>query len=158
MYLALCLSLESEQAIRTGLWWDMLAPATPSEEFHLTVIHSPEPYSTLQHWWMTNSSRAKEDFRRERHGRDNLLLQPISASVDGLGSFGGKTKVTALQLVMNGRLEKLRVLAEAVLFDASIPWSKQWGFSPHITLGRGKVKLAETFPSVVTFDRMEWRE
>ena len=147
MYLALCLSLESEQAIRTAV------PA--AGELHLTVIHSPEPYSTYDLWYKTTPSDARQALKEAALG---LLPTPCECKVLGTALFGGKTKVTALQLVMNGRLEKLRVLAEAVLFDASIPWSKQWGFSPHITLGRGKVKLAETFPSVVTFDRMEWRE
>lgn len=148
MHLAICLSPESEQAIRTAV--------PTAGELHLTVIHSPEPLSTFELWRASTCGAALDKLRAVRA---DLLAHPLNASVDGLGSFGGKTKVTALQLVMNERLEKLRVLAEAVLFDASIPWSKQWGFSPHITLGRGLPEITSSaLPSVVTFDRMEWRE
>lgn len=148
MYLALCLSPESEQAIRTAV------PA--AGELHLTVIHSLKSLSTLEAWCVSTSSDA---MRELRDARADLLWQTCDCKVFGTALFGGKTKVTALQLVMNERLEKLRVLAEAVLFDACIPWSKQWGFSPHITLGRGLLEITSSaLPSVVTFDRMEWRE
>lgn len=148
MYLALCLSPESEQAIRTAV------PA--AGELHLTVIHSPEPYSTYDLWYKTMPSDARQALKEAALG---LLPTPCDCKVLGTALFGGKTKVTVLQLVMNEHLEKLRSLAEAVLFDASIPWSKQWVFSPHITLGRGLPEIASSaFSSVVTFNRMEWRE
>jgi 2'-5' RNA ligase len=147
MYLALCLSPESEQAIRTAV------PA--AGELHLTVIHSPEPIAKLKKWREVHTSEAWDALKA---ASAMLVEESLEAHSEGIVTFGGKTKVAALKLNLTNKLDVFRTLAEAVLFDASIPWSKQWSFSPHITLGRGKVKLAETFPSVVTFDRMEWRE
>jgi len=145
MYLALRLSLDSEKAIRTAV------PA--AGELHLTVIYSPKSLNTFERWLWQASTRASLELLRA--ARD-LLAHPLNVSVDGLG---GRTKVTALQLVVGGRFEKLRGLAKAVLFDAGIPWSKQWGFSPHVTLGRGPLEITSSaLPSVVTFNRMEWRE
>ena len=87
-----------------------------------------------------------------------LTDEPLVAHSEGLVTFGDRIKVTALKLNLTNRLDVFRTLAEAVLFEANIPWSTQWGFSPHVTLGRGKVKFTDTFPSVVTFNSMEWRE
>lgn len=155
MYLALRLSAESEQDIRNGLLWDKVEPVTPSEEFHLTVIHSPERAHSLVTSYAERSSEAWEALKA---AGAMLTDEPLVAHSEGLVTFGGRIKVAALQLNLTNRLDVFRTLAEAVLFEANIPWSTQWGFSPHVTLGRGKVKLTDTFPSVVTFNSMEWRE
>lgn len=143
MYLALCLSPNSEKAIRT---------AVPSAgELHLTIIHSPEKAPTTV---LGYASAATLSWHKSAQA-----ALPFDTFTDGLSIFGGKTKVVALRLQSNPFLRELRELAEAVLFDASISWSKQWLFSPHITLGRWiSVELTSPLPSVVTFDRMEWRE
>lgn len=60
MYLALRPSPESEQNIRNGLLWDKVEPVTPSEEFHLTVIHSPERVHSLVTSYAERSSEAWE--------------------------------------------------------------------------------------------------
>lgn len=148
MYLALCLSPNSEKAIRT---------AVPSAgELHLTIIHSLErmPAVKAPVPLLVNASAATLSWYKSAQ-----TLFPFEALTAGLNTFGGKTKVVALRLQSNAVLRELRELAEAVLFDANISWSKQWQFSPHITLGRGiSVELASPLPSVVTFDSMEWRE
>ena len=151
MYLALRLSAESEQDIRNGLLWDKVEPVTPSEEFHLTVIHSPESTIKLK-------KHTSEAWEALKAAGAMLTDEPLVAHSEGLVTFGGGIKVAALKLNLTNRLDVFRTLAEAVLFEANIPWSTQWGFSPHVTLGRGRVKLTETFPSVVTFNSMEWRE
>jgi 2'-5' RNA ligase len=151
MYLALRLSPESEQDIRNGLLWDKEEPVTPSDEFHLTVIHSPESTIKLKN----HTSEAWDSLKA---AGATLIDEPLVAHSEGLVTFGGRIKVAALKLNLTNRLDVFRTLAEAVLFEANIPWSTQWGFSPHVTLGRGKVKLTDTFPSVVTFNSMEWRE
>ena len=151
MYLALRLSPESEQDIRNGLLWDKVEPVTPSEEFHLTVIHSPESTIKLK-------KHTSEAWEALKAAGAMLTDEPLVAHSEGLVTFGGRIKVAALKLNLTNRLDVFRTLAEAVLFEANIPWSTQWGFSPHVTLGRGKVKLTDTFPSVVTFNSMEWRE
>jgi 2'-5' RNA ligase len=151
MYLALRLSAESEQDIRNGLLWDKVEPVTPSEEFHLTVIHSPESTIKLK-------KHTSEAWEALKAAGAMLTDEPLVAHSEGLVTFGGRIKVAALKLNLTNRLDVFRTLAEAVLFEANIPWSTQWGFSPHVTLGRGKVKLTDTFPSVVTFNSMEWRE
>ena len=151
MYLALRLSAESEQDIRNGLLWDKVEPVTPSEEFHLTVIHSPESTIKLK-------KHTSEAWEALKAAGAMLTDEPLVAHSEGLVTFGGRIKVAALKLNLTNRLDVFRTLAEAVLFEANIPWSTQWGFSPHVTLGRGKVKLTDTFPSIVTFNSMEWRE
>ena len=151
MYLALRLSAESEQDIRNGLLWNKVEPVTPSEEFHLTVIHSPESTIKLK-------KHTSEAWEALKAAGAMLTDEPLVAHSEGLVTFGGRIKVAALKLNLTNRLDVFRTLAEAVLFEANIPWSTQWGFSPHVTLGRGKVKLTDTFPSIVTFNSMEWRE
>lgn len=142
MYLALCLSPDSEKAIRTAV--------PTAGELHLTIIHSPERMPDVNSGFVTMAANKTAPVR---------AALPFDVCTDGLNTFGGKTKVVALRLQSNAVLRELREMAEAVLFDASISWSKQWTFSPHITLGRGiSVELASPLPSVVTFDRMEWRE
>lgn len=148
MYLALRLSLDSEKAIRTAV--------PTAGELHLTIIHSPEKMPAVKAPvpLLVSASAATLSWYKSAQ-----TLFPFEALTAGLNTFGGKTKVVALRLQSNAVLRELREMAEAVLFDAGISWSKQWLFSPHITLGRGiSVELASPLPSVVTFDRMEWRE
>lgn len=143
MYLALCLSPNSEKAIRTAV--------PTAGELHLTIIHSPEKAHATVLGYASAATMAKY--------KTAQAALPFNAYTDGFNTFGGKTKVVALRLQPSWWSTLFRETAEAVLFDASISWSKQWQFSPHITLGRGiSVELASPLPSVVTFDSMEWRE
>ena len=148
MYLALCLSPNGEKAIRT---------AVPSAgELHLTIIHSPEKMPAVKAPVPLLVSASAATMAKYKTAQAAL---PFNAHTDGFSTFGGKTKVIALRLQPSWWSTLFRETAEAVLFEANISWSKQWTFSPHITLGRGiSVELASPLPSVVTFDRMEWRE
>lgn len=148
MYLALRLSLDSEKAIRTAV--------PTAGELHLTIIHSPEKMPAVKAPVPLLVSASAATMAKYKTAQAAL---PFIAHTDGFSTFGGKAKVVALKIQPSWWSTLFRETAEAVLFDASLSWSKQWQFSPHITLGRGlSVELASPLPSVVTFDRMEWRE
>lgn len=145
MYLALLPTAESERLIRHA--------APEAGELHLTVIHSPErsidpPAITTDAWW------AEKKYRT------------LTALVGGVGRFGPPHKpVLALPLAFQGfgahdlaDLIALRAVAEVALTGAGIPWSKQWQFRPHVSLGPANVvKVVGVLPRELHFDRLEWR-
>lgn len=145
MYLALLLAAESERLIRHAV------PA--AGELHLTVIHSPErsidpPATTTDAWWGEKKYRT------------------LTGLVGGVERFGPPQKpVLALPLAFQGfgahdlaDLVALRRVAELALTGAGIPWSKQWQFRPHVSLGPSDVvQVVGVLPREIHFDRLAWR-
>ncbi len=146
MYLALLPSKESEAAIRAAL--------PQCGELHLTIIHVPnadKPFdirTTIEYW-------------------HDIIGGRLVAAVERLAVFGPPaSRVLALKLKdrhsQGSDLFSLRHVAEECLQRAKIAWSKQWEFSPHITLGKavlfGSVaRGTASLPNKITFDRLEWR-
>lgn len=125
MYLALLPDADSLAALKR------FAPALPADA-HVTVIHSnsyPLP-PAIPAW----------------HGA--LVLETDTIAVFGRNKLGLKLKLSA-------DLHRIRAEAEDILRAAGLPWSKQWPFSPHITIGSQRAKTAP--PATLRFDRMEWR-
>ncbi len=127
MYLAL---LPDSQSLQYLKW---ISPELPGDA-HVTLIHSTADYQQLP----TSPSY-------------------LSLACIGFELFGFKTKVKVLKLGIRPELQFLRRFAESTLDSRGIKWSKQWAFSPHITLGLAGDKYKATFPPTLTFDRMEWR-
>jgi len=128
MYLALLLSPESEAELRRHA---LDAPAN----LHLTVIHSKETRELA------------------------LPLPSVTLPIIGQGvstdSFGPPTKRVKVLKINSDPFWELRRQAEAILHKRYIPWSTQWNFSPHLTLGKGG--YSGSLPVALTFDRLEWR-
>lgn len=151
MYLALLPSKDSEAAIRAAL--------PQCGELHLTIIHSQIAYF-------------KNDNVVESYWRD-IVGGSLAEEVESLKAFGPpKAQVLALKLrerhAQGSDLFSLRHVAEECLQRAKIAWSKQWDFSPHITLGKRDLFpksdasvlaafAAIALPQQITFDRLEWR-
>lgn len=136
MYLALSPDEQTTKALRA------FAPALPSDA-HCTIIHSKSILPVglpLPKWSKLNGSF-------------------VYATLQGIETFGGKHKVRVLKLALNAELVYLRSYAEMVFTEQrySIPWSKEWAFSPHVTLGSAAVQLIGEPPAVLRFNRMEWR-
>ena len=134
MYLALIPDEQTTKALRA------FAPALPSNA-HCTIIHSKAPLPTglpLPTWPKLNKSL-------------------VCAAPQGVEVFGGKHKVKVLKLALNSEFEYLRVYAEMRLIEVDISWSREWAFSPHITLGGAGAHLADEPPALLRFDRMGWR-
>lgn len=140
MYLALIPDEQTTKALRA------FAPALPSDA-HCTIIHSKAllPEKGLPLPPMSNA----ELFNIK-------IVETESARIE---IFGGKYKVRVLKLKLNYELSYLRTGAEQILTEQrhSIPWSKEWAFSPHVTLGGAGAQLAGEPPTLLRFDRMEWR-
>jgi len=133
MYLALIPDEQTIKALRA------FAPALPSNA-HCTIIHSKTALPVgllLPEWPKLNGSY-------------------VCAAPGEIATFGGKYKVQVLKLALNAELEYLRSYAEAALYTRQIPWSKEWAFSPHVTLGRTDTPLVGEPPVMLRFDRMEW--
>lgn len=130
MYLALIPDADSLAALRR------FAPSLPSDA-HVTIIHSKAQSIVplaVPYW-----SRA------------------MTLKTNGVAAFGWKSKVLVLRLnVLNDELIALRSQAETILRDAVLPWSKEWLFSPHVTLGKPLTTIGEA-PATLRFDRLEWR-
>jgi len=128
MYLALLLSLESEAELRR------FAPDAPAN-LHLTIIHSKETREMAP------------------------LLPSVALPIIGQGvstdSFGPPTKRVKVLKICSDPFWELRRQAEAILRTRYIPWSTQWNFSPHLTLGKNG--YSGSLPVTLTFDRLEWR-
>lgn len=136
MYLALIPDEQTTKALRA------FAPALPSDA-HCTIIHSKAPLPTglpLPKW-------------------PNFNLRNVETFPEGVAVFGGKVKVAVLKLRVVFELAYLRGSAEQIFTEQrrSIPWSKEWAFSPHVTLGGAGAQLVGEPPAVLRFDRMEWR-
>lgn len=136
MYLALIPDEQTLKALRT------FAPALPSDA-HCTIIHSKAPLPAdlpLPDYLKINGAYA-------------------CAAPFGVAVFGGKHKVKVLKLAMNVELTFLRAGAEMLLSEQrrSIPWSSEWAFSPHVTLGGADTQLVGEQPALLRFDRLEWR-
>ncbi len=134
MYLALIPDEQTTKALRA------FAPALPPNA-HCTIIHSKAqlPASIrLPPWTKLNGSY-------------------VYATSQGAEVFGGKHKVRVLTLVPNVEFNYLREYAVRALTKAHISWSKEWAFSPHVTLGGADAQLVGEPPAVLRFDRMEWR-
>jgi len=144
MYLALIPDADSLAALRR------FAPSLPSDA-HVTIIHSKAQSSAplAGPYWS--------------HG--------MTLKTNGVAVFGGRSKVLVLRLnVLNAELTAnlaadlclsplsvLRTQAETILRDAGLSWSKEWPFSPHVTLGPPIYGLLGEAPATLRFDRMEWR-
>lgn len=128
MYLALLLSPESEAELRR------FAPDAPTD-LHLTIIHSKSELVV------------------------GLPLPSVALPIIGQGistdSFGPPTKRVKVLKIDSDPFWELRRQAEAILHKRYIPWSTQWNFSPHLTLG--KSGYSGSLPIALTFDRLEWR-
>lgn len=136
MYLALIPDEQTLKALRA------YAPTLPLDA-HCTIIHSKAPLPAglpLPGYCKLNGSYA-------------------CAAPAGVAVFGGKYKVKVLKLTLNVELAFLRAGAEMLLSEQrhSIPWSKEWAFSPHVTLGGADAHLVGDPPALLRFDRMEWR-
>lgn len=132
MYLALIPDEQTTKALRA------FAPALPSDA-HCTVIHSKASLPAglpLPEW-------------------PNLNLRSVETEVLGAAIFGGKVKVAVLKLRIVYDLVYLRGCAEQIAQRHDISWSKEWAFSPHLTIGSA-VPIGAV-PEVMRFDRMEWR-
>ena len=132
MYLALIPDEQTLKALRA------FAPALPSDA-HCTIIHSKAPLPAglpLPKW---------------------RIAGHVYTASQGVECFGGKHKIRALTLVPNTELNYLREYAVLILSPARIPWSKEWAFSPHVTLGGADAQLVGEPPTMLRFDRMEWR-
>jgi 2'-5' RNA ligase len=79
----------------------------------------------------------------------------MTLKTNGVASFGWKPKLVLRLNVLNNELIAIRSQAETILRDANLPWSVEWLFSPHITIGGQRAKTAP--PTTLRFDRMEWR-
>ena len=125
MYLALLPDADSLTALKR------FAPSLP-DDAHVTVIHSnsyPLP-PAIPAW------------------RGALVLEADMVAVFGRNKHGLKFK-------LNEDLYRIRAEAEAILHAAGLPWSKQWAYVPHVTLGPLRAKMPP--PATLRFDRMEWR-
>lgn len=125
MYLALLPDADSLAALKR------FAPSLP-DDAHVTVIHSnsyPLP-PAIPAWHST------------------LVLETDTVAVFGRNKLG-------LKLKLNENLYRIRSEAEGILHAAGLPWSKQWAYVPHITLGPLRAKMPP--PTTLRFDRMEWR-
>ena len=134
MYLALIPDEQTTKALRA------FAPALPFDA-HCTIIHSKAPLPAglpLPEWPIKN-------------------LRNVETFTENVAIFGGKVKVSVLKLRINFELNFLRRLAEMILREHFISWSKEWAFSPHVTLGGADAQLVGEPPAVLRFDRMEWR-
>lgn len=137
MYLALIPDEQTTKTLRA------FAPALPSDA-HCTIIHSkaqpPERGLSLPKW-------------------PNLSLRNVETFPEGVAIFGGRVKVAVLKLRIVFELAYLRGSAEQIFLESrpSIPWSSEWAFSPHVTLGGADMQLVGEPPAVLRFDRMEWR-
>ena len=136
MYLALIPDEQTTKALRA------FAPALPSDA-HCTVIHSKAPLPAglpLPVW-------------------PNLSVRNVETFPEGVAVFGGKIKVAVLKLRIVFELAYLRGSAEQIFLESrpSIPYSSEWAFSPHVTLGGAGAQLVGEPPTLLRFDRMEWR-
>lgn len=132
MYLALIPDEQTTKALRA------FAPALPPDA-HCTIIHSKAPLPMglpLPAW----------------PGRD-----VIETFAGELATFGSKVKVAVLKVGLNLDIDYLRRCAELILAARSIPWSSEWAFSPHVTLGGAGAQLIGDPPALLRFDRVEWR-
>ena len=136
MYLALIPDEQTTKALR------IFAPALPSD-VHCTIIHSKAQLPT---------GLPLPDYRK-------INGSYVCAAPQSVETFGSKHKVRVLKLAMNVELQYLRAYAEQILTEQrhSIPWSKEWAFSPHVTLGGAGAQLVGEPPALLRFDRMEWR-
>lgn len=136
MYLALIPDEQTTEALRA------FAPALPIDA-HCTIIHSkaPLPEGLSLPKWPPPSMRC------------------VVALIEDVAVFGGMVKVKVLKLRINFELVYLRGSAEQIFLEArpSIPYSSEWAFSPHITLGGADAQLIGEPPALLRFDRMEWR-
>lgn len=147
MYLALLLSPESEAELRR------FAPDAPVD-LHLTIIHSK-----------TDIRQAAAATRVHNLGEQpqtisaGLPLPSVALPIIGQGVstdwFGPPTKRVKVLKICSDPFWELRRQAEAILRTRYIPWSTQWNFSPHLTLG--KSGYSGSLPITLTFDRLEWR-
>lgn len=127
MYLALLPDADSITALKR------FAPALP-DDAHVTVIHSKAPKQALPL---------------------PIWSGALTLKTNGVASFGWKSKLVLRLNVLNDELIAVRTQAQTILHDASLVWSAEWLFSPHITIGSQRAKLAP--PATLRFDRMEWR-
>lgn len=127
MYLALLPDADSIAALRH------FAPTLPSDA-HVTIIHSKAPKLALP---LPTWSGA------------------MTLKTNGVASFGWKPKLVLRLNVLNNELIAVRTQTETILRDAGLVWSAEWLFSPHITIGSQRAKMAP--PTTLRFDRMEWR-
>ena len=128
MYLALLLSPESEAELRR------FAADAPAD-LHLTIIHSKET-------------------RELAPPLPSVMLPMIGQGVS-TDWFGPPTKRVKVLKICSDPFWELRRQAEAILRARYIPWSTQWNFSPHLTLGKNG--YSSSLPVALTFDRLEWR-
>ena len=134
MYLALIPDEQTTKALRA------FAPALPPNA-HCTIIHSKAqlPAGLPLPAWPNKST-------------ENVETYP-----EGVAVFGGKFKVSVLKLRVTFELDFLRRFTELLLRENFIPWSAEWAFSPHVTLGGADAQLVGEPPALLRFDRMEWR-
>lgn len=134
MYLALLIASEHAATIHAALAPPMV------DKYHLTVIHSSS---------VLPASLA----------RGVVSLKPFNVPVLGIERMGSPLNpVQALRLAATPELREIRAQAEASMRAAGIMWSKQWPFSPHITLLRSRRPIVWQPMKFITFNRMEWRQ
>lgn len=136
MYLALIPDEQTTKALRA------FAPALPSDA-HCTIIHSKAPLP------------AGLPLPKLPHP----LIRNVETFPEGVAVFGGKVKVAVLKLRIVFELAYLRGSAEQIFLEErpSIPYSSEWAFSPHVTLGSADAQLVGEPPALLRFNRMEWR-
>jgi len=142
MYLALIPDEKSKKQIKSAI------PACA--DLHLTIIHCPEkdvtpPIGFCEKWFKT------------------IARESLSEQVLGIRRFGPANKQVwglafHFRRSMGPDIEGLRTYSESVLTEHNLSWSKQWGFTPHITLSRDStLSMRDVLPEYVRFDRLEWR-
>ena len=135
MYLALIPDEQTTKALRA------FALALPSDA-HCTIIHSKAPLPAGD---LPLPDRLNKGFKN------------VETYADGVAIFGSKVKVAVLKLRITFELVGLREQVERICQAHNISWSREWAFSPHVTLGGADARLIAEPPAVLRFDRMEWR-
>jgi 2'-5' RNA ligase len=134
MYLALYPDAAHTAAIHNAIASHTL------DSYHLTVIHSLSVLPAAL-------------------ARGVVALKPFDVPVLGFERMGSPLNpVQALRLAATPELREIRAQAEASMRAAGIMWSRQWPFSPHITLLRSRRPIIWQPMKFITFNRMEWRQ
>lgn len=129
MYLALLPDAETLENLRR------FAPSLPGDA-HLTVIHSKAELTAppVRPLW----------------------FPPLVAESRRVSLFGPARNLIVLELEKCSALEALRFGAERALRSAELPWSAEWPFSPHVTLGKRGDRTVGLAPKTLVFGRLEW--
>lgn len=169
MYLALLLSPESEALLRPY--------ADADQHLHITIVHSKAVPDEAQ-----KNALAAALVKKTLETVPSLssVALPIVGTATSFTVMGPRTKRVRALEIDSTPFWALRRAAESLLQRLYMPWSTQWNFSPHITLGplSGVAAVAvkkqaasrwqsplvsqafgltsPKLPQQLTFDRLQW--